>query len=81
MNARSDGKKFNVAVKAFQFAGDTSNADASQLGRFLHHPLVRLLPAFMDDVRDLRHFAPQRVAQSGAEAAEKAHRMNAVADD
>jgi len=47
----------------------------------VEHPGVGLLPALVDDARDLGDFATECGLESGAQAADEAQRVDTVADD
>src|SRR5207248_450286 len=63
------------------FAGDAGDADAAVVRGLGDHALESLLPALVDDLGHLRDLAADDAAPSGGEAAEQAHREDAVADD
>ena len=63
-----------------QVAGHAGNAGPAALLGFVDHAGIGLLAAFVDDLGDLRDFAAEGAFQSGADAADEAERIDAVAD-
>jgi len=80
MNARGDRKKFGVALHGAKFTRHAGNALRAVAHRFGQQPLLRFVPAFADDLGDLRHLAADDVLKSGRDAAQEAQRMDGVAD-
>ena len=79
-DARSDEQKFRIAAETAQFGGDADDAvDLFAIG-FRAHALERRRPALMNHLRHIGNFAAHDAAERRAYAAEKTHRLDAVAD-
>ena len=81
MDAGGHRKELDVAVEGAEFAGHAGDTRTAALLGLFHHAGVRLLAAFVDDLGNLRDFAAEGAFQSGADAADKTQRINAIADD
>ena len=81
VDAGGHREELDVAVEGPQFAGHAGDARPAALLGLFHHAGVRLLATFMDDLGNLRDFAAEGAFQSGADAADKPQRIDAIADD
>ena len=81
MDARADEKKLRAAAEGPEFARYARNARSSLPGRLFRQSCERRGATFVNRLGHLRHLAAQDAGEPGAERAQKAHRIDAVADD
>ncbi len=78
-DTRSDEQEFRIAAKTAQFGAHADDSvDLFAIG-FRPHALERRCTAFVNHLRHIGNFAAHDAAECRADAAEKAHRLHAVA--
>ncbi len=80
-DAGTDKQKFRISGKAAQLTGYAGHTRSAVLLRFLGHARKGVHAAVLNRLRDLGDFAAKNVVEAGPERAQKAHRIDAVADD
>ena len=81
MDARADEKKLRAAAEGPEFARHACNPRSALPGRLVRQSCERRGATFVDRLGHLRRLAAQDVGEPGAERTQKAHRIDAVADD
>src|SRR6266436_2393495 len=81
VNAGTDKEEFRTTAEISEFTSDSRNAGSAMLLRLAFHAEKCAGAALVNGFRDLGDFASHHVFEAGAKRAEKAHRLDAVADD
>ena len=81
VDARADEKKLRAAAEGPEFARHACTPRSALPGRLFRQSCERRGAAFVNRLGHLRHLAAQDVGEPSAERAQKAHRIDAVADD